>query len=429
MSTSRTIHSLLPTALHPFVTLSYPVGSTGSTGGSTGSKLRSISTRLRNVNVQPELYGQGPKDVYFVAFCAFCFTILREIAMRYIFARFARWWLESSWRAEQRGKKQQKGAAAAGPPRPMTKIEKRRLEHTVTRFAEQGWSFLYCTVFWSLGMYILTRLHAPLSPESLWGSYPPISLPPATKFYYLAQLGWWFHQIYVINTEKRRGDHWQMFGHHILTITLLVGSYKMHFTRVGTLIHTLMDFCDIVLPVGSPPLSKYPGHTDLQLAKMLRYLSLYTACDAMFVVFLVTWFISRQVGLAFVIHTSAVNAPKFIPFNWDPSRGLYLTSTVYYVFIGMLSVLYILASVWFYMACMVAIRVIRGLGAEDTRSDDEGEEEGSEEGSEDLLDDVQDMADTVASGRRKVDQAVLLDGAGKTTASRETTDDQVRKRR
>ena len=96
---------------------------------------------------------------------------------------------------------------------------------------------------------MLSRSSAPFSPETLWGSYPNKTLPFITKFYYLAQLGWWFHQLYVINTEKRRGDHWQMFGHHILTITLLVGSYVAHFTRVGTVIHNLMDLCDIFLPV------------------------------------------------------------------------------------------------------------------------------------------------------------------------------------
>lgn len=53
----------------------------------------------------------------------------------------------------------------------------------------------------------------------------------------------------MINCEKRRKDHWQMFGHHILTITLIVGSYAMNFTSVGVLIHCLMDFCDILLPV------------------------------------------------------------------------------------------------------------------------------------------------------------------------------------
>jgi acyl-CoA-dependent ceramide synthase len=40
-----------------------------------------------------------------------------------------------------------------------------------------------------------------------------------------------------------------MFGHHILTIFLIVTSYLANFTRVGTTIHVLMDFCDILFPV------------------------------------------------------------------------------------------------------------------------------------------------------------------------------------
>lgn len=108
---------------------------------------------------------------------------------------------------------------------------------------------------------------------------------------------------------------------------------------------------------------------------MCRYLSLTTACDITFVVFLFAWLFSRQIGLAMVIRTSYVEAPKYIPFKWDPKNGMYLTKTTYYGFIGMLVVLWILASIWFYTACMVAVRVVRGLGAEDTRSDGEDEDE------------------------------------------------------
>lgn len=46
----------------------------------------------------------------------------------------------------------------------------------------------------------------------------------------------------------------------------------------------------------------------------------------------------------------------------------------------MLSILWILATAWFYMACNVAIRVVRGMGAEDSRSDeDESEEDALEQ--------------------------------------------------
>lgn len=113
---------------------------------------------------------------------------------------------------------------------------------------------------------------------------------------------------------------------------------------------------------------------------MFRYLSRTTACDVTFVVFLLAWLFSRQIGLALVIRTCYFDAPNYIPFKWDPASGMYLTKTTYYGFIGMLCVLWTLATIWFYMALMVAVRVIRGLGAEDVRSDDEdeGEDEGDE---------------------------------------------------
>ena len=40
-----------------------------------------------------------------------------------------------------------------------------------------------------------------------------------------------------------------MFAHHILSIILIITSYVGNFTRIGCLIHVLMDFCDIFLPV------------------------------------------------------------------------------------------------------------------------------------------------------------------------------------
>lgn len=235
------LHSLIPNALHPFLLLSYPVTSS-PTFLSTLNPFQTTSTRI--------LYDQGFRDVYFVAFCAVAFTLLREVVVRYLLRSFAWAWLNSGRRKQ--GER-------------TTKRDLRAREHKATRFAEQGWSFCYVTIFWSLGMVssphlvmtlvnasqtVLGQIPNSTSPEQLWGTYPPILLPALTKFYYLAQLGWWCHQIYVIHSEKRRNDHWQMFAHHILSITLITTSYLGHFTRVGTLIHVLMDFCDIILPVG-----------------------------------------------------------------------------------------------------------------------------------------------------------------------------------
>ena len=144
------IHSLLPSALHPWVSLSYPVPPP-YISQSPLAKLRAGSNRVRDSS--PQLYGQGPKDVYFVIFCALAFTFLRELCLRYVLSAFARNWLKRTRRKER----ESKGAQ----DKPMTKLEKRKMEHVVTRFAEQGWSFLYCTIFWSLGCVSAKRVESP----------------------------------------------------------------------------------------------------------------------------------------------------------------------------------------------------------------------------------------------------------------------------
>lgn len=69
------------------------------------------------------------------------------------------------------------------------------------------------------------------------------------KYYYLTQMAFWFQQLYCIQTEKRRKDHYAMFSHHIITITLLVSSYYTNFTRIGNAVLCSMDLTDLLLSV------------------------------------------------------------------------------------------------------------------------------------------------------------------------------------
>ncbi|EIW69517.1 hypothetical protein TREMEDRAFT_30795 [Tremella mesenterica DSM 1558] len=333
-SHSITFVHKLPPPLQPFFSLSYPIPPLPPQNLSNDDPTIPYTT----------LYSKGYKDACIVITCAVGFTLLRAVLIRYVFSAFPRWWLDPgrhSIKKEMNSEREER-------------LTRRRREHIVSRFSEQAWSFCYCAIVWSTGMTILRRIPNRLSPEQLWGTYPVRYLPGLTKMYYLGQLGWWFHQIYVLNTEQRRTDHWQMFSHHILTICLIVGSYAAHFTRVGTLIHVLMDFCDIIFP----------------LAKIFRYLSLTLLCDLTFVVFLVSWLVSREIGLLLVIKTSFFDAPNYIAYKWSPEQGHYFKPSTYRAFITMECILLILQTVWFYAACLVAVRVARGLGAEDSRSDD-----------------------------------------------------------
>lgn len=136
------LESLIPPSLRPYLSLSYPVSR------SRAATFLSKHNHLRYTT--QTLYDKGPNDVYFVAFCAVAFTVLREFVLRAVMKPFASYWLASASRKARR----------KSPPRSSgkeTKREARQREHTALRFAEQGWSFVYCTVFWSLGMVSLAH--------------------------------------------------------------------------------------------------------------------------------------------------------------------------------------------------------------------------------------------------------------------------------
>jgi acyl-CoA-dependent ceramide synthase len=94
-----------------------------------------------------------------------------------------------------------------------------------------------------------------LNPTGLWVNYPHIPLAAPLKFYYVTQIAFYLHQVFILNAEARRKDHVQMMTHHVITIGLMASSYFLNFTRIGCLTMILMDWCDIFLPVSdkSPP--------------------------------------------------------------------------------------------------------------------------------------------------------------------------------
>ena len=81
---------------------------------------------------------------------------------------------------------------------------------------------------------------------SLWRDYPRLTLGTSLKLYYLSQTAFWVQQIFVINIEERRKDHWQMFTHHIVTVSLLVFSYGYRQMRAGNAVLVLMDVVDLI---------------------------------------------------------------------------------------------------------------------------------------------------------------------------------------
>lgn len=104
---------------------------------------------------------------------------------------------------------------------------------------------------------------------------------------------------------------------------------------------------------------------------MSKYLRIAVLPDILFVIFLVSWFITRQVLLLKIILSVTFDMPRLLSLEWDPSRNLYVTYKSCLFFAISLWLLYALLCAWFWTGCKVAYNVVRGKAAEDTRSDDE----------------------------------------------------------
>ena len=77
--------------------------------------------------------------------------------------------------------------------------------------------------------------------------------------------------------DVRRKDFWEMFIHHNTTIALMMFSWTTHSHRIGTLVLIVHDCADHLL----------------ELAKMFRYTRYQKTCDAVFVLFAITWVVTR----------------------------------------------------------------------------------------------------------------------------------------
>ncbi|KAK4691117.1 hypothetical protein P7C71_g5816, partial [Lecanoromycetidae sp. Uapishka_2] len=137
---------------------------------------------------------------------------------------------------------------------------------------------------------------------------------------------------------------------------------------------------------------------------MLKYLHYEAACNIMFGLFMATWLVARHVIYNWLTYSIYRDVPRVMAFacysgatekletdpgklnsRWrymepffDQSGTICLDRDVKAVFLALLLMLQVLSIVWFAMIVKVALSVLGGEGAQDSRSDDEEEEEEEE---------------------------------------------------
>lgn len=276
-------------------------------------------------------YDIGVNDCFFILTGMFLVTFIRAVSMNYLL-------------------------------RPLAKAVGIHKHRATQRFMEQGWYLIYYSISFSAGLYIL-YYHSDYynNLDNLYIAWPHDHMSALFKSYYLLEMSCWLQQIFILNIEARRKDHYQMFSHHIITCLLLGGSYYYYFTKIGHVILSIMDVVDIFL----------------SSAKILRYCGFQTMCDVLFGLFVVVWIVLRHGLYNYLFWHAATRAKslmasgKCLSIEGINHQKRCWTDNVITVFLSLLGGLQIITIIWMYLIVKVLVKVVTGSNAEDVRSDDE----------------------------------------------------------
>ncbi|XP_029011739.1 ceramide synthase 5-like [Betta splendens] len=215
---------------------------------------------------------------------------------------------------------------------------------TQTKFCESMWRFTFY-----LGIFIYAIRYLWVAPwtwdtRQCWYNYPFQPLSPGQYKHYVAELAFYWSLMFSQFTDIRRKDFTIMLVHHLAAIVLITFSYANNMLRAGTMVMCLHDASDIFL----------------EAAKLANYAKYQRLCDGLFVVFSISFFLTRLVIFPFWIVSSVLFE------SWEiigPYRAWWLLN-------GLLLVLQTLHIIWFYLITRIAVKAIfKGKVSKDDRSD------------------------------------------------------------
>ncbi len=196
------------------------------------------------------------------------------------------------------------------------------------KFAESAWKALCYGGLYGYSWWCLWDKAWFWDIKACWFRYPEHSLTDDVWWYYMVELGFYFSLLFSQFFDVQRSDFWEMFAHHLATLSLISLSWTCNLFRVGTLVIWVHDCADVFL----------------ESAKMFKYVGLEKISDLLFYSFAVSWVVTRLGYFpTWIIYSITVEAGQFI--QYFPA---------YNVFSLLLSILLILNLFWFYFIAKVA---------------------------------------------------------------------------
>ena len=123
-----------------------------------------------------------------------------------------------------------------------------------SRFMEQMYTAIYFVFLGPCGLYVMSR--SPVwyfNTTGMYVNFPHWTHEAYFKFYYLFQASYWLQQFIVLclGMEKPRKDYYELVAHHIVSLALIVASYRFHFTYMGLAVFITHDISDFFLAVST----------------------------------------------------------------------------------------------------------------------------------------------------------------------------------
>ncbi|KAJ7435278.1 longevity assurance proteins LAG1/LAC1 [Mycena latifolia] len=270
-------------------------------------------------------YARGTGDLAFVAYHVVVFSLVRQVITVNVGRHVGRFF----------------GLVRAGK---------------LDRFGEQAYAFVYFLVFGAWGVRVMSQLPTWwYRTDYFWIDYPHTAMLPELKYYYLLQTAYWVQQflVLVLGLEKPRKDYAELVAHHVVTLWLVVVSYMMDLTLVGSAVYTSMDIPDAFLA----------------LSKLLNYIQWNHTNHFVFAAFVAAWTYFRHYLNLAILWSIWFDLDALLP---DEARIPPLVRRGAFVALCLLQALNLF---WYYLILKIVVKVVRTAKAEDVRSDDEDEDD------------------------------------------------------
>ncbi|KAJ7288863.1 longevity assurance proteins LAG1 LAC1 [Mycena rebaudengoi] len=233
-------------------------------------------------------------------------------------------------------------------------------EGKLDRFGEQGYAFVYFLFFGAWGLRIMSQLPTWwYRTENFWIGYPHWDMQPELKRYYLMQMAYWIQQflVLVLGLEKPRKDYVELVAHHVVTLWLVIVSYTINLTLIGSAIYMSMDIPDMFLA----------------LSKLLNYIQWNRLNNFVLAAFVLTWTYFRHYLNLLILWSVWFEFRLISQENreWAPEKRTYLPWWMRHAAFVSIALLQLLNLFWYYLILRIAFKAIMTAKAEDDRSDDE----------------------------------------------------------